>query len=158
MVRAEQRRQRGGNAAQQRLRLARYTARGLLLRLDLFPPHTHLTRGIERRLARVAREHVRVPPHQLVGDTLQRIGDREVTGLGLELREEHRLEDEVAELLAERRVIVAIDGLDHLVGFLEHKRLQRVDRLLAIPRTAVRSAQRGHGLDEAVEFSHLVIW
>ena len=80
-----------------------------------------------------------------------RVGDGEVPGLGFELRQEHRLEQEVAELLAERRVIVAVDRLEHLVGFLEHERLQRVDRLLAIPRAAVRRAQRGHDLDQAGE-------
>ena len=82
---------------------------------------------------------------------LQRVGDREMPGLGLELRQEHRLEHEVAELLAERVVVVAVDGLEHFVGLLEHERLQRVDRLLAIPRAAVRAAQRGHDLDEAGE-------
>ena len=47
-----------------------------------------------------------MPPHELVRDALERVGDREVSGLGLELGEEHRLEHEVAELLAERAVIV----------------------------------------------------
>ena len=108
-----------------------------LLRLDFLPPRPHLAGRIERRLARLAREDVRVAAHQLVGDALQRVGDREVAGLGLELRDKHRLEHEVAELLAERRVIVAVDRLEHLVGLLEHERLQRVDRLLAIPRAAV---------------------
>ena len=41
--------------------------------------------------------------------------------------------------------------LEHLVGFLEHERLQRIDRLLAIPGAAVRRPQRGHDLDEAGE-------
>ena len=79
--------------------------------------------------------------HELVGDALERIGDREVPGLGLELREKDRLEQEVAELFAQRRVIVAVDRVEDLVGFLEHERLQRVDRLLAIPRAAVGRAQ-----------------
>ena len=87
---------------------------------------------------------------------LQRVGNREVAGLGLELREKHRLEHEIAELLAQRGVIVRVDRLEHLVGFLEHERLQRVDGLLAIPRTAVGPAQRGHDLDEAGELQHLI--
>ena len=82
-------------------------------------------------------------------------------GFGLELREEHRLEHEVAELLAQRRVIVPVDRLEHLVGLLEHERLQRVDRLLAIPRAAVRRAQGRHDVDEARELQRgreLDIW
>ena len=61
-------------------------------------------------------------------------------------------------------MIVAIDRLEHFVGLLEHERLQRVDRLLAIPRTAVGSAKRGHDVDESCEFAsgaggvgHLII-
>ena len=41
-------------------------------------------------------------------------------------------------LKRERVVIVPIDRLEHLVGLLEHERLQRVDGLLAIPWTAFR--------------------
>ena len=151
VVRAEQRRQRRRDAAQQRLRLspAACRRRRSLLRFDLLPPRPHLAGGVERRFAGVAREDVRMPAHELVGDALERVGDREVPRFALELREEHRLEHEVAELLAERRVIVAVDRLEHLVGLLEHERLQRVDRLLAIPRTAVRSAQSGHDVDQA---------
>ena len=92
-------------------------------------------------------------PDQLVGDALQRVGDREVPGLRFELREEHRLEHEVAELLRQGRVIVAIDSLEHFVRLFEHERLQRVDRLLAIPRTPLGSAKRGHDLDEAGELA-----
>ena len=83
--------------------------------------------------------------------------------LGFELGQEHSLEQKVAQFFAKRFVIVAIDRLEHFVGLLEHERLQRVDRLLAVPGTAFRRAQRGHDLDEAEEFIrgghwHLVIW
>ena len=69
-----------------------------------------------------------------------------MTGLRLELREEHRLEQEVAELLAQRRVVVAVNRRKHFVRLLQHERLERVDRLLAVPRTAVRRPKRGHDL------------
>ena len=97
-------------------------------------------------------------PHQLVGHGSQRIGDREMSLLRLELGEKDGLEHEVAQLFAERRVIVPVDGIEHFVGLLEHERLQRIDGLLAIPRTALRAAKRGHNLDEAIEFLHLVIF
>ena len=99
---------------------------------------------------------MRVPAHQLVGDAGERVGDGEVSRLGLELRHEDGLEEEIAELLAERRVVVAVDGLEHLVGLLEHVRLQRVDGLLAVPRAAVRSPKRGHDVNEARELLHLL--
>jgi len=84
--------------------------------------------------------------------------------VGFELCEKHRFEHEVAELIAQVRVIVAVDRLEHFVRFFEDERLERVDRLFAVPRAAARSAQRGHDLDEPREFSggafgfgHLII-
>ncbi len=91
--------------------------------------------------------------HELVGDQLQRIGDLEVSRLRLELGEEHGLEDEVAQLLAERGVVVPIDRLDHFVRFLEHERLERVDRLFPVPRTPARPAERRHDLDQSDELA-----
>ena len=75
-----------------------------------------------------------------------------MAGFGFDLREQHRLEDVVAELLAQRRVIVMVDGLEHFVRLFEHERRQRVDRLLAIPRAAVWRAQAGDDVDETAEF------
>jgi hypothetical protein len=88
-----------------------------------------------------------MPPHELVRDGVDRVGDCEMPSLGFELREKHRLEQEVAELFAERVVVVPVDRLEDFVGFLEHERLQRVDRLLAIPRTAVRGPEPRHDLE-----------
>ncbi len=85
-------------------------------------------------------------------------------GLRFELGQEHRLEHEVPELLAQRRMVVRVDCLDHLVALFEHERLQRVNRLLAIPGAAVGAPQRGHNPDQARELvggagriGHLVI-
>ena len=84
-------------------------------------------------------------------------------GFGLELGEEDRFEHEVAKLFAERAMIVRVDRLDHFVGFLEHERLQRVDRLLAIPGAAARPPESRDDVEEAGErfgrgrLSHLVI-
>src|SRR5689334_20239850 len=92
-----------------------------------------------------------MPAHQLVGHGFDRIRDREVSAFRLELGEKHRLEDKIAELFAERRVVVAIDRLEHLVGLLEDKRLERVDGLLAIPGTSLRRPEGSHDLDQAEE-------
>src|SRR5262245_57914018 len=71
--------------------------------------------------------------------------------LGFELGQEDRFEHEVAELFGERDVIVAVDRVEHFVGFLEDERLQRVDRLLAVPGTPAWSAQGCHDVDETAE-------
>src|SRR5207245_3172897 len=69
--RAEQCRERGRNAAEQRPR-CRTRAAGrrvlALLSLDLLPPGPHLSRGIERPFPGLAREAVRMAANQLVGD------------------------------------------------------------------------------------------
>ena len=77
--------------------------------------------------------------------------DRELAALVGDLGEEHGLEQEVAELLAQLRGTAALDGLEHLVGFLEHERPQRGLRLLAVPRAAVGRPQRPHDVDQPVE-------
>ena len=91
-------------------------------------------------------------PHELVGDDFQRIGDLEVSRLRLELGEKHGLEHEISELLAQLGVIVPVDRLEHLVRFFEHERLERVDRLLPVPRAAVGTAERRHDVDQSSEF------
>ena len=72
LVGAEQRRQRPGNAAEDRpMRLVA----GALARLHVLPAAEDLAR---RRCARGAAEHVGMPADELVGDGGERVGDREV--------------------------------------------------------------------------------
>ncbi len=73
--------------------------------------------------------------------------------VGLELRQEDALEEQIADLAAQRVVILAVDGVEHLVGFLEHERPQGLNRLLAIPRAAAGPAQAAHDVDEALELA-----
>ena len=122
-----------------------------LLGLDFVPPLLDPAGRIQPRLAPIAREDVRVATHQLVADLDQGIRDAEVPGLALELRDEDGLEDEVSQLLADGGMVARVDGFEELVRFFEHERLQRVDRLLAVPRAAVGPAKRGHDVDEARE-------
>ena len=75
-----------------------------------------------------------------------------------ELREKDGLEDEVAELLAERRMIVAIDRLEYLISLFEHERLQCVDRLLAIPGTPLGRPECRDDFEKTDELFHRVIW
>ena len=55
-----------------------------------------------------------------------------------DLREEHDLEEQVAELLAQPGRVAAIERVERLVGLLEQERAERRERLLAIPRAARR--------------------
>ena len=107
--------------------------------------------GVSDALPCPAIEDVRMAADQLVGDRLDRVGDREAAFFLADLRQEHRLEQEVAELVLERVVIVAIERVEQLVGFLQHERPQRLQRLLPIPRAAVLGAQRAHDLDELLK-------
>ncbi len=72
-------------------------------------------------------------------------------GLGRDLREEDAFEDVIADLFPRASHVAALDRVDHLVRLFEHERRQRLERLLAIPRTAVRRSQRAHDRDELVE-------
>ena len=99
----------------------------------------------------VWREDVRVTTNELVGDGVDGVADREVSVLLGNPREKHGFEQEIAELLAQRVEVAAIERVEQLVGFLEHERPQRGERLLAIPRAAVGSAQRAHDVHEAIE-------
>ena len=68
-----------------------------------------------------------------------------------ELGDKHRFEQKIAELLAEPLMVMLVDRLEHLVGFLEHERPQRGERLLAVPGAPARGAQRAHDADEPIE-------
>ena len=54
-------------------------------------------------------------------------------------------------LFAERLVVAAVNRLEQLVSLFEHERLQRVDRLLAIPRAAIRRPERRDDLHKTGE-------
>ncbi len=99
----------------------------------------------------VLAKDVRVAADQLVADGAQRVGDAEGASIGRDLREEDAFENVVADLFAKRLEIVVLDGLDDFVRFLEDELAQRLKRLLAIPRTAVRGSQGRHDLDKARE-------
>ena len=58
------------------------------------------------------------------------------------------LEQEIAELFAVLLGVAGVDGLEHLVRFFDQVGLQRLQRLLAIPRAAVGCQQSLHDLDQ----------
>ena len=96
---------------------------------------------------------MRVPSDELLSDRPQAIRDREPPGIRLYLRKEDPLEDQIADLAAERVVICAIDRVEHFVRLLEHESSQRFNRLLVVPRTAARSAQPRHDVYERLKLA-----
>src|SRR3954471_1791613 len=108
-----------------------------------------LSGRVERTAARI--EDVRMPANQLGRDRLQGIGDGELPGVSADLREKHTLEDEIADLAPRRVRVASIDRVEHFVRLFEDERAQRFERLLAIPWTALRSAQAHHDVDERLE-------
>ncbi len=52
----------------------------------------------------------------------------------------HHLEEQIAQLFAQIRLIVCPNRVGHFVGLFEQPGNQRLVRLFAIPRTATRGA------------------
>ena len=78
---------------------------------------------------------------QLLADRRDRIADREAAFLFADLCQEHRLEQEIAELVPHGVVIVAVERVEQLVGFLQHERPQRLHASADDPtRSRARSA------------------
>ncbi len=101
--------------------------------------------------ADLIREHMRMPPDQLLIDRIERIADVEPLLLRRHLREENRLQDEIAELRTQIVPVAPLDRIEHLIGFLKRVRLDRFERLLAIPRTSARSPQPRHDLNQPLK-------
>ncbi len=134
--RAQQRWQRLRDAVEQRLPLG---GRAAFARLDPLPLFLDLGRRqiATAALGGAAAEDVRVPSDQLGDDGVGRVGDGEGTVLGADLGDEHRFEQQVAELVTQRAGVAAVDRIDDLVGFLQDERPERGQRLLSVPRAAV---------------------
>ena len=108
--------------------------------LDCVPLVLHRVGGGDVGRALVGGEDVRVAPDELGTDPVERVRDGEVPALGGQLREEDPFEEEIADLAPKLRHIALLDGLDHLVGFLDHEGHQGLQRLLAIPRGTRRAS------------------
>src|ERR1035437_364476 len=61
--------------------------------------------------------------------------------LGRHLGVEHRLENEVTQLLGEFSPIAMVDGVQPLVGFFQVEGLDAVEGLFAVPRADLRQHQ-----------------
>ena len=108
-------------------------------RLDLVPVGVDLVGVGDRDLA----EHVRMTAYELVHDARGDVVDAEVLGhLGVE----HHLHQDVAEFLAQRLQVTALDRVDDLVRLLQEVGPEGGVRLLAVP--GALAAQGLHDRDE----------
>ena len=102
----------------------------LLLRLDLLPAYAH-TPG---RLRLGVAEDVRMAAHELLVDRLRDVLETGAAPLRQQEREEVHLEQEVAQLVGQLRVVALDCGVGDLVRLLERVRDDRPLGLLAVPR------------------------
>ena len=93
---------------------------------------------------------MRVPADELLVETVGHVLDGELAGVGGYLRVEKHLFKHVAELLAEVRDVVCLDGVNGLVGLLDHVLGDGAVGLLTVPGAAVGLAQPPDGADEPV--------
>jgi hypothetical protein len=79
------------------------------------------------------------------------VGDGEETLFFRHGGVEDYLEGEVAQFFGEVGPVLAIDGVEDFVGFLEGVGLDGVEGLFAVPGAASGGAEAGHDFDEALE-------
>jgi hypothetical protein len=120
----------------------------LLGLLDVLPLREDLLGSVD---ALGVSEDVGVAAHELVGDRGDGVVDRERALALADRGLKHDLHQQIAELLAVIRRVVAAHRIEHLVGLLDQERAQRVERLLAVPRAAVGGEQSVHDVDELAQ-------
>ena len=111
-----------------------------LLILQFFPVHEHLFGVFGFDVA----EDVRMPPNQLVVDRGDDVVDIKRSLFLRDLCYEHSLQEKVAELFRQCGTILTVDCVNHLIRLLDDERLEALQTLLSVPRTAVGSAQPHH--------------
>jgi hypothetical protein len=79
---------------------------------------------------------VRVTANHLGGDPLDDVARREGAVFAGELRQEHDLEEEIAQLFAQRGKVGAVERVHDLVALLDQEPPQRRVGLLAVPRAS----------------------
>jgi hypothetical protein len=90
-------------------------------------------------------------PNQLVDDRLDSVADREVSLFLGDLRQEHSLVQEIAELLAQRLQVAAVERVEQFVGFFQDEGAEGSQGLIPVPRAPVGTAQRPHHVNESIE-------
>ena len=100
---------------------------------------------------------MRVAPNQLLIDGVEGVPDVKKLLFGGNLGVENCLQHEIAQFRAQFIPILAVDRIQHLIGFFQGVLFDRVESLLAIPRAATRSSQPPHDVDQPLELrTHVV--
>src|SRR5215467_11153634 len=118
-----------------------------LLRFDGFPILDHVRRTPSGLIAK----HMWMSADELVADLLNDRVDVKRSLLFSELRLKHNVKQEITELFGNAVEIGKVDRFENFIDFLDKHRLQGIEVLFLIPRTAVWSTQRGHDLDKSFE-------
>ena len=92
----------------------------------------------------VARDH-------LSADRVGHVVKRERAAVGLEIGMKNDLQQDIAQLLAQRRRVLAVDGVHHLPRLLQHLAAQGRVRLRGVPRAAARRAQQMNDLPQILQ-------
>lgn len=136
----------GRNAVERSL--GRRTFRSFFSRFDLIPLRQNLCSGVD---AFRSSEHMWVSVHKLVTYPYDHAFDVERLFTASERGVKYDLQQYVAELLAVSRDITARECIDDFVRFLDEIWPQRVECLLAVPRTAARCQQPVHDFNETTK-------
>ena len=83
-------------------------------------------------------EDVRVPMNHLGRDAIDDREDVEPPLVLSDLGIQHHLEQQIAQLLRDRLVIMGVNRLQQFIRLLQRERLNRPQRLHPIPRTTCR--------------------
>ena len=86
--------------------------------------------------------------NELLDDARDDVVDGERALSTAELGLEDDLEEQVAELLADRRAVAGVDGVDDLAGLLEGVFPEGLEGLLPVPGAAIGGEEALHHLDE----------
>ena len=127
----------------------------LLPGLDLIPALTHASRRPRLGVA----EHVWMTPDELCVYVPRDRSEVRRAALLEEQREEVHLEEEIAELVRESRVVARDRGVRDLVSLFDRVRDDRARGLLAVPRAFAAEPRRQflEILERAPEVAHVVV-
>ena len=95
-----------------------------------------------------------MPAYHLVADGLRHVVEGEVATLLRDTGVEHHLQQQVAKLVLQIVQVATLDGVRHLVGFLDRIGRHGGEGLDLVPGATVNGIpQTGHDRDEAVDGS-----
>ena len=96
---------------------------------------------------------MRVPAHHLIADSAGYSGKLEESGFLSHACMEDHLEQEVTQFIAQFLIILTLDRVSDLIGFLDGVGRDATEILFDIPRAAaLRVAQAPHDIEKPHEF------